>query len=154
MVDLKISVVKLQVSEEGLVYQHREVLVMNLIAPVGYVVKVLERKEEMLLEKYQEKEMNHWFYLYCYLGMGIQELLITSVLEQQQMTVDSLFSERNPAQAEAFEAAAVYLTMPHYLVVFVLEEPFLLAKKEEAFLVVRALIYLQLVVSQQFLKPK
>lgn len=122
---------------------------MDLIAPVGYVVKVLERKEEMLLEKYQEKEMNH-----CYLGMGIQELLITSVLEQQQMTVDSLFLERNPAQAEAFEAAAVYLTMPHYLVVFVLEEPFLLAKKEEAFLVVRALIYLQLVVTQQFLKPK
>lgn len=55
---------------------------------------------------------------------------------------------------EAFEVVVVYLTMPRQLVVFVQEEPFLLAKKEEAFLVVRALIYLQLVVSQQFLKLK
>ena len=117
-------------------------------------MKVLERKEEMLLEKYQEKAINHWLYLYCYPEMGIQELLITSVLEQQQTTVDSLFLERNLAQVEASEVAVVYLTMPHYLMVFVQEEPFLLVKKEEAFLVVRALIYLQLVVSQQFLNPK
>lgn len=92
---------------------------MNLIAHEGYVVMVLERKEEMLLEKYQEKEINHWLYQCCYPGMGIQELLITSVLEQQQMTVDSHCLERNPAQVEASEVVVVYLTKPHYLVVFV-----------------------------------
>ena len=92
---------------------------MNLIAHEGYVVMVLERKEEMLLEKYQEKEINHWLYQCYYPGMGIQELLITSVLEQQQMTVDSHCLERNPAQVEASEVVVVYLTKPHYLVVFV-----------------------------------
>lgn len=98
MVDLKISVVKLQVWEEGLAYQLHLILiwnqisvVMNSMVHVGYVAKVLVRKEEMLSEKYQEKEINHWLYPYCYRGMGTQELLIIFVLEQQQMTVDSLF---------------------------------------------------------------
>ena len=86
---------------------------MKLMTHLGYVAKVLVRKEEMLLEKYQEKEINHCLYQYCYPGMGIQELLTTFVLEQQQMTVDSLFSERILTQVEAFEVTAVCLAMLH-----------------------------------------
>lgn len=101
MVDLKISVVKFRVWEEALAYQFHQILlcllqlwnqpslVTNLM--LVYVVKVLVRKEEMFLEKYQEKEINHWLYLCCYPGMEIQELLTTFVLEQQQMIVDSPF---------------------------------------------------------------
>lgn len=101
LVDLEISVVKLQAWEEVLVYLLHKVLpcllqiwnqtslVINLV--VGYVVKVLVRNEVMPLEKYQEKEIYHQLFQYCYHGMGIQELLTTFVLEQQLMVVKCQF---------------------------------------------------------------